>query len=56
MIQLECFVDKEVCNESTRLLLFFLVLCAVYTPVLLCAQYLAERYVERERAKYFDLC
>ena len=49
-------IREEPWEELLRLLLCSLILCAVYTPLLLCACHLSNRCIERERAKYFDLC
>lgn len=42
--------------ESRRFWRFVLILCTVYAVALLGAQYLGNRWIEHERAKYFDLC
>lgn len=41
--------------EAERFWRFTLILCTVYAVLLLCAQYLGNRWIDRERAKYFDL-
>lgn len=41
--------------EARRFWQFTLLLCAVYAVMLLCVWQLGNRYIEHERAKYFDL-
>jgi len=49
-------LESEEEAESRRLRNFALILCTVYVVALLGAQYLGNHWIERERAKYFDLC
>lgn len=41
--------------EAERFWRFTLILCTVYAVLLLCVRYLGNRWIDRERAKYFDL-
>ena len=41
--------------EARRFWSFALLLSAVYAVLLLCAHFLGNRWIERERARYFDL-
>ena len=43
-------------EELARLLLCMLILCAVYTPIILLAYAAGQRLIEREMARYYDLC
>ena len=43
-------------EERGRLVLCMLILCAVYTPIILLAYAAGQRLIEREMARYYDLC
>ena len=43
-------------EELARLLLCMLILCAVYTPIILLAYAAGQRMLQRELARYYDLC
>jgi hypothetical protein len=41
--------------EARQFWRFILILCVVYAVLLLCTQYLDNLWIERERARFFDL-
>lgn len=42
-------------EEARQFWRFILILCVVYAVLLLCIQYLGNLWIERERARFFDL-
>ena len=43
-------------EERARLVVCMLILCAAYTPIILLAYAAGQRLIEREMARYYDLC